>query len=102
MCGCLQAQYHTIVCMQLEEASGKILKKLRIKANISQEELAHCAGLHTNSISFFERGLRKPSLYTIFALSKVLNVKVTAFVEQVASLKPDVPVTKPSKRKQRP
>jgi len=81
--------------VELEEAFGKILRELRLKAGISQEELAHHAGLHSSSISFFERGLRKPSLYTVFAIAEVLEMAPAVFVQHVHEKKPDLPTVIP-------
>ncbi|WP_060203884.1 helix-turn-helix domain-containing protein [Sporosarcina koreensis] len=59
--------------MEIEEAFGKVLRKIRVEKSISQEELAHLCGLDRTYISLMERGKRKPTINTIFALAKGLN-----------------------------
>jgi transcriptional regulator with XRE-family HTH domain len=41
--------------------------------------LATKAGLHLNAIGSLERGLRSPTLPTVFALCRALDVPVTKF-----------------------
>lgn len=76
--------------MDLATAYGRVLKKHRKSASLSQEELAHRSKMHTGAISFLERGLRKPTLYTVFAISKVLNTKPHQMIEEVYALNPEV------------
>jgi len=47
---------------------------------LSQEELAHLAGLSAVYISFLERGLRHPSLDTVFAISQALDLSAAQLV----------------------
>ena len=74
----------------LEEAFGKVLRDARLKAGLSQEELAHRANLHASAISFLERGLRKPTLYSVFAIAKVLGVPASELVEAGEKRRPRV------------
>ncbi len=60
--------------MEIEEAFGKVLRKIRMEKSLSQEELAHLCGLDRTYISLMERGKRKPTINTIFALAIALNV----------------------------
>lgn len=50
---------------RIEVRFGRRLKELRLKQNISQEELAFRCGLSKNYISDVERGTRNVSLKTI-------------------------------------
>lgn len=52
---------------------GRNLKRLRIAAGLSQEELAARSGLHRTYISSVERGNRNVSLENIFALAEALK-----------------------------
>ena len=54
---------------------GKHLRILRLKKNLTQEELADRAGLHFTYIGQIERGLRNPSLVNLQKLAKALKVK---------------------------
>lgn len=76
--------------MELELAFGKVLKALREKADISQEKLAEFADMHPTTISMYERGIRKPTLYTVFILSRALNLQPDIMVSEVMKLKPEL------------
>jgi transcriptional regulator with XRE-family HTH domain len=52
---------------------GRNLKRLRLAAGLSQEELAARAGLHRTYISSVEGGNRNISLENIFALANALK-----------------------------
>lgn len=92
-----QAISHTFVCMMtLEKAFGMALLQARTEAELSQEELAHRAGLHTNAVSFLERGERKPGIQTIFQLSRALGIKTSELMERVENLKPKIDGLPPS------
>lgn len=54
--------------------------------------LAMHAGLHLNAVSNLERGLRSPTLQTVFLLSQALGVPASTLVAEVensASISPD-------------
>lgn len=69
--------------MNLEKAFGQILKSLRGSAKISQEALALECGLDRTYISLLERGLRQPSLKTVFTLSAYFKITPSQFIELV-------------------
>ncbi|MGB5250417.1 MAG: helix-turn-helix transcriptional regulator [Gammaproteobacteria bacterium] len=52
-----------------------MIRENRLENGLSQEQLAFACNLHKNYISFLERGLRQPTLTTIFALAKALRTK---------------------------
>lgn len=60
---------------QLSAAFGNVLKELRAKADISQEQLALQSGLDRTHVSKMERGLRQPTLASIVQLSDTLNIR---------------------------
>ena len=64
-------------------AFGRALKKIRQRQGLSQETLAHEAGLDRTFISLLERGQRQPTLTTLFALSTALNIKPTKLISDV-------------------
>ncbi len=69
--------------MQIEEAFAAVLRELRLARGLSQEKLADEAGLHRTYISLLERGMREPSLKTIYLLSKPLQIQAHEIVRLV-------------------
>jgi transcriptional regulator with XRE-family HTH domain len=65
---------------------GERLRDLRIREGLSQEELAHAAGLHRTHISLIERNHRSVRLESLERLATALGV-------QPSSLVPDVDLT---------
>ena len=72
--------------MKLEQAFGQILRVYRKKANLSQEKLAQESDLDRTYISLLERGLRQPSITTIFQLSTALNVSSTEIISALEAM----------------
>ncbi len=68
---------------KLPEAFGAVVKSRRVKAGLSQEELAHRAKTNQGYISMLERGERSPSLTTIGLLAKALRTSITALMRAV-------------------
>lgn len=58
------------------------LRALREKAGISQEELAHRAGLHRTYVGSIERGERNVSLKNIERLANALKVDPVKLLSQ--------------------
>ncbi len=69
--------------MNIKKAFAKTLRELRKSKNLSQEALALEADLDRTYISMLERGIRQPSLETIFHLSEVLKCKPCEFIQKV-------------------
>ena len=57
----------------LSKVSGEVLKGLRNEVGISQENLAYESELDRSFISMLERGLRLPTIGTLFQISKTLK-----------------------------
>jgi transcriptional regulator with XRE-family HTH domain len=51
------------------------LRSQRLRAGLSQEQLAEVCGLHRTAISLLERRERSPRLETLVALAKGLDLK---------------------------
>lgn len=62
------------MAVKVEIAFSIILKKIRNQKKLSQEQLALESGLDRTYISLLERGMRQPSLKTIFLLSSALEI----------------------------
>jgi len=67
----------------LTHFSAVVLRKFRKDAGFSQEKLALEADLDRTFISLLERGLRQPSLKTLFAIAEVLNVKPHEIIKEI-------------------
>lgn len=72
--------------MTTEEAFATVLRELRASRGLTQERLAFDADLDRTFISLLERGLRQPSLGTLFQLSKALDVSAAQVVQLVEDL----------------
>lgn len=69
--------------MEISKAFGAILRRNREEKGLSQEELALNCGLDRTFISLLERGLRQPSLSTVFNVAEQLGVSANELVRQV-------------------
>ena len=67
--------------MDPRQQFGRKLKELRKQQGLSQEELAHRAGLHSPDISEMEHGERNPTLMTMHRLAGALSVEIKTFFE---------------------
>ena len=57
------------------ESIGQIIRELREKKGLTQEQLSGLAALDRTHYSKIERGLRSPNLDTIFKISFALDMK---------------------------
>lgn len=62
---------------------GENLREFRDKNGISQEELAHCAGLDRTYIGGVERGERNPTILSSLKICGALGVSLSSLVEGV-------------------
>lgn len=69
--------------MEPEIAFGIVLRDLRKKCGLSQESLAHEAGMERNYISLLELGRNSASIKIIFKLAPVLGVTPSEILKQV-------------------
>ena len=58
---------------------GRRMRELRKERGLSQEELAHRAGLHYTYIGGIERGERNPALVNISRIAVALGVSLAEF-----------------------
>lgn len=65
---------------------GQVLARLRRDAGITQEKLAEIAGLERGYISLIERGLRMPTVDTIFRLCRGLKTRPAEVIRAVEVL----------------
>jgi transcriptional regulator with XRE-family HTH domain len=64
-------------------AFGRVLRRLRKNALMSQEALGIAADLQRKSISWFELGEKQPTITTVFRLAQALQVRPNELVELV-------------------
>lgn len=62
---------------------GTVLRELREKNNLSQEKLAEFCDLDRTYISLLERGLRQPTITTLFRLANALKIRPSDLVVMV-------------------
>ncbi|MDA1841635.1 helix-turn-helix transcriptional regulator [Bacillus cereus] len=72
--------------MKIEQAFGIVLQKERIKQNISQETLAFNSELDRTYISLLERGKRKPTINTLFSITRALKIQPHEIILEVEKL----------------
>lgn len=60
-----------------------VLREFRNKKGISQEKLALECGLDRTYISLLERGLRQPTISTLFKIAKALDVTPSMLIQEV-------------------
>ncbi|MCM3624334.1 helix-turn-helix domain-containing protein [Brevibacillus borstelensis] len=67
----------------IENIFGEILRKHRKNRKLSQEDLALSADIDRSFLSEIERGVRKPTINTIFALCYALEIKPSEMIREV-------------------
>ena len=65
----------------LKTIFGEVLKGLRLKKGLTQQQLADYASMDRAYISELERGLLMPSVETVFRIAAVLKVKPQQIIE---------------------
>jgi len=61
----------------LEKKFGSRVRELRVARKLSQEEVAHRAGVHRTYLGGIERGERNPSLKNIALIAEALGVSLS-------------------------
>ena len=67
-------QRHAKTRLTPEAAFAQVLRYLRKKAGLSQEQLGFESGYHRTYMSMLERGMMNPSLRTILSLATALKM----------------------------
>jgi transcriptional regulator with XRE-family HTH domain len=67
-------------------AFGRVLRDVREKSGLSQETLAGIADIDRTYVSLLERGLRQPTLETLFRLSQALDISPATMVSRTVVL----------------
>jgi transcriptional regulator with XRE-family HTH domain len=69
--------------LELAAAFGVVLRRLRIDAGLTQEQLGFEAELRRTYVSVLELGQQQPSLTTIFKLAGALKTPPSRLLRQV-------------------
>jgi transcriptional regulator with XRE-family HTH domain len=67
-------------------AFGLALRKHRLDAGMSQEQLGLASGVQRNFTSLIETGQNQPTITTLFKLAEALNVRPSKLVLETESL----------------
>jgi transcriptional regulator with XRE-family HTH domain len=67
---------------RLSPAFARTLREHRKRRGISQERLAHAAGLHRTYVGLIERGQRNPTLDAAHALARALGTRLSDLVRE--------------------
>lgn len=69
----------------IPQAFGEVLRDYRTKAGLSQENLAFKSDLDRTYISLLERGLRQPTLETLFRIAGVLEITPATMIARTST-----------------
>jgi len=69
--------------VKIQNEFGRVIRRRREKANLSQEALADKAGLHRNYVGLLERGLRTPSIDVLRKLAVGLNTTMASLIGEL-------------------
>ncbi len=69
--------------MDAAAAFGKVLRRLRKEAGLTQEELGFEADLRRTYVSILELGGQQPSLRTLFKLAKAFDMPAHELIRRV-------------------
>ncbi|MBI4421278.1 MAG: helix-turn-helix transcriptional regulator [Gemmatimonadetes bacterium] len=67
---------------QFSARFAKVLQRVRLEMGLSQEDLAHRAGLHRTYVGLIERGRRKPTIEVGYALAGALGVPLSGLIRE--------------------
>ena len=69
--------------MEIREVFARNLKAARLAKGLSQEELAHRAGIDRTYISSLERGVYKASIVVVDRLARVLETEASDLLKRL-------------------
>jgi len=83
--------------MKIKKIVGKKLKAIRLKSDLTIQELAERSKVSSNMISRIERGLTIPSVEILMKLAGVFSKSINYFVEEVTTTH-EIVHTRPGER----
>lgn len=69
--------------MELNNSFANVLKKMRQEKGLTQTEMALQSNFHRTYISQMERGLKSPTLNTLYTLANVFGISLTQLINAV-------------------
>jgi transcriptional regulator with XRE-family HTH domain len=67
----------------LQQKFGRVIRRRREAAGLSQEKLAALAGLHRTYVSLLERGKRMPSIEVVRVIAAALETTMTSIIGEL-------------------
>ncbi|MBQ2895175.1 MAG: helix-turn-helix transcriptional regulator [Oscillospiraceae bacterium] len=65
------------------ETVGRLIREYRLRKGMSQEVLSGLAGLDRTHYSKIERGLRSPTIDTLFRIARALDVQPHEIIREL-------------------
>lgn len=62
---------------------GKVIQQFREEKGVSQEVLSGLAGIGRTHLSAIERGVRRPTLETLFRIAEALQISPSSLVDEI-------------------
>lgn len=85
--------------MDVRELVAWNLRRLRVERSISQDDLAHSAGVERAYVGHIERGSRNPTVTTLERLAIALNAHVSELLREPEQGTERPSALKPGRRK---
>ena len=80
---------------------GQVIQSYRLRKGMSQEVLSGLAGLDRTHYSKIERGLRSPTLDTLFKIAQALDIPPSDIVRQIEQQISEFTASHPAGRHER-
>lgn len=64
---------------------GERIRQARVARNLTQEDVAHAAGVNSSYYGKLERGLNNPTLDTLVRVTEVIGVSLSEVVADLTS-----------------
>ena len=62
---------------------GKVIQEMRESKGLSQEVVSGLADIGRTHLSAIERGVRKPTLETLFKIADALNIPASMIIQEI-------------------
>lgn len=73
----------TRINRKLVKAFARALREIRDEQRLTQEQVAHAAGVHRTYIAFLEGGKKQPSIDAVFKIAEGLGISASEFVARI-------------------